>query len=158
MEGWPVCWGAWALAPTPDLLDLLTPTPPHQNIHVWLSPSCQHPVTCITCPGLPGEAQASQKQHPQADIEGGTSPAPAGDFPPSMSLFPCLHTFPGLNLMSAFLPSAFTFVGAVFTTNISVDQRCKGGRYPRHGHLHSVLSAGVAFQRRKRASIPSPVQ
>lgn len=67
--------------------------------------------------------------------------------------------FPDLNFrMSTSLPFAFTFVEAVFTTNISVDQRCKGGRFPGRGHLRSMLSGDVAFQRRKRASIPSPVQ
>lgn len=134
---------------------ICSPPPPPLSIHVWLSASRQHPVICITCPGLPWDVQAFQEQHPQADIESGSSPEPAGDVPPSMSLFPCLHTFPGLNFrMSAFLPpSAFKCAGAVFTTKISISQRCKGGSHSGRGDLR-----GTAFQRRKRTSVPPPVQ
>lgn len=52
----------------------------------WICSPCSHisehsclafcivPVTCITCPGLPCEAQAFQEQHPQADTDGGPCP------------------------------------------------------------------------------------
>lgn len=135
--------GDWALALPPGLLGLLTLLP-HVSIHVWLSASCQSNAS---------EVQAFQEQHPQADIEGGTFPELPSTFW-GLLMSTSLILFPGSNCkMSAFLPSALKFVGAIFTTKISANQRCEGC-----GNFHSVLCSGVPVLRRKNIhSITSSV-